>query len=271
MLFQAFDSKHLIGVNMEHTSYSPVNGDTIEYYGSQHATSQCCGVQEHAPVCMSPQPKPCCDFDDVAPEIKWSDWTIFNDYVGIGFDKFDAEKAPFYIREAGIEFAKRTQCLQRNVLIHIKPKQLHYTLSVPEYERLGGVLGFFDGKQYRLNGSHSMYAGLNAGTVLANSNVFELNPQFSSLKSLNIIVWAKPTEDTPMFDDYLFSEYRSIIVNHARALYAKKFAFRDKELLQFVMSEDSAFTMECRNIASRCKAWLFKKSGERLLSSSLWR
>lgn len=232
---------------------SPYNNRTLYYEGS--GTSFCCPIPSSVPICRRVWVEP--DREVIQDPISWVDWTVFSDDVGLGFVGFDEEVAPYFSREAGIDFAKETKCLQRQLFLDLKPNVWRYDLPIPKEENYGGILGYFYGGVFRKHGLHCAIQS-QLGSVQPHTNVIEFNRNLllNPTGEILVVVWTTPNERSDVFDITLYDYYREQIVADARYRYARRFYYRDKELVSSVTAERQESIIKRAEAADSCRAWL---------------
>lgn len=218
----------------QHYRYSPINWLIVPWNDRGHQFNDCGLPQPRRDVPnMTPEFGPeCCEGLPVQEAIDTYDWARWLPEVMVGIESPEPEIAASYIRETAIEFAERSQVLQRRVYIQLQPNTNVYPIEPYIGERVVGVI------EVRpvidpiftwvvpTNAPRRMSAAFDP----ARNTVTVHNAE--SCGTLEILVWATPTEDACAQDVFLYNNFRRQIAQTARARYALAVHFRDRELMR---------------------------------------
>lgn len=256
--------------------YSPVNWLIVNwaYNGTRFAD---CGLPEPAPCPpeREPSPTPCTPLR-VQEAIDTYDWERWLPEVIVGIENPDEEIAANYVREAAINFAKRSRVLQRELLIALQPGVCTYPLEPYDGEEIIGVVGLAldDGKPCSCQSHCSGF--------MPNGVAFTLDPRRKELhleaphggrccdrpQTLRVLVWASPSEDACAQDVFLYDNYRETIAQSARYRYANAVHFRDRLLMASLQDEQGKFERaiaRAKRDAMEPHSWAITQTG-----SGMW-
>lgn len=211
----------------------------------------------------TPEPEECCHpSEQIAPAINWCDWAKWLPEVGIGIEDFEEDVAAAYVREAAIEFAKRSYVLQRSVFIELQPDVFSYQLDVPDNERIVDVMAVLDGNFQMHTGGEK--ASLRAvASMKPFTNTVVLAPQFirhccchpHGHGYIELLVWATPTEDACVHDRILYDGYRAAITSYARLLYVMALHYTNRGLVS-TLQPVSVFNVAVARAKNEATRWL---------------
>lgn len=226
--------------------YSPVNYLIVNWGHSGQAFNDC-GLPEPQPCEENdPEAPGTCDPLPIAEAIDTIGWAKWLPEVIIGIEDPDEEIAASYVREAAIEFAKYTRCLQRQILIPLQPGIYTYPVEPYDQEQIIGLIGsgYDDEPANPCCGSrvHSYVPrGFRVTLDTARNEVHLESPHGCCWenKTLRLLVWSAPTEDACEHDEFLYERFRADITSGARLNYANALHFRDKELMQSLFRTQS--------------------------------
>lgn len=254
--------------------YSPVNWLIVDW-SYNGARFDDCGLPEPLP-CPEPKPgkEPCCVPLPIQEAINTYDWERFLPEVMVGIEDADEEIAANYIREAAIDFAKRARVLQREVVVPLEKEVCTYSVEPYDSEQIVGVIGLsIDGRPPC--GCSSFCRGQTQDGIEfvfdAARNELHLQNYYDSScchkgKTLRMLVWSAPTEDSCLYDCFLYDHYRKDITLMARRTYATALHFRDHVLMRHLPSEsayESAILKAKQSSMSR-HTWSHSKTGSGL-------
>lgn len=181
-------------------------------------------------------PAPHCGTLPIREAIDTYNWERWLPEVIVGIEDADDEIAANYIRMAAIDFAKRTRCLQRELVIPLEHGVDTYPLFPWPEERIVGVLGIrieVDGYcrdacsctgsmgvtpfglQYRLD-------------VRRNEITVQGAPSHGIMR---VLVYSAPTEFACEHDVFLYDEFHSTITAMARLMYVQAVHYKDRALI----------------------------------------
>lgn len=226
--------------------YSPVNWLIVDW-GFNGAAFNNCGLPQPLPrpTPRPDRPAPCAPLL-VREAIDTYDWERWLPEVIIGVDDPDEEIAANYVREAAIDFAKRSRVMQRQLLIPLQPGVCTYPVEPYEGEQIVGVIGASFG-----NGNPCGCTSACTG-FLPNDVPYTLDIARNELhlgtgtnmnccgeaRTLQLLVWAAPAEDACFHDVFLYNNWRRDITLAARRNYVMALHFRDTALVRSLYSRE---------------------------------
>lgn len=224
----------------QHYRYSPVNWLIVPWNNNGHQYEDC-GLP--LPAKRKPNMRPefspeCCEGLPVEEAIDTYDWGRWLPEVMVGIDSPEPEIAASYVRETAIEFAERSQVLLRRAYIQLQPNVTEYPLEPYVGERIVGVIE----TRPVLNPQYEWIVptpalGFKSGVFDPARNTLTVH-HTGDCGTLEVLVWATPTEDSCAQDVFLYNNYRRQIAQTARARYALAVHFRDRELMRTLRPVD---------------------------------
>lgn len=249
--------------------YSPLNSLIVDWSYNGDAFNAC-GLPDPLPCDPAPTPtEPACHSIALREAIDTYDWERWLPEVIVGIEDADEEIAASYVREATIEFCKRARILQRVVTLEIQPDVRIYPFEPYEQENIIGVMGYAFPHQQSCWCS-SPYQGCADGVDWrfdVARNEIELTGALRSHSQIAFRVWAAPTEESCAQDVFLYEHFRGAIAPGARTKYALAVHFRDRALMQSLMTMD---TWEQQMIRAKNKVYRSPSGSTQAHPSGLW-
>jgi hypothetical protein len=205
------------------------------------------------PVCGLPQPTACpttpttaaptvCATVPMAAPPDTYDWARFLPNMQEGLEEPDDDICADKIREAAIDFARKSWVLQREVSFILQKDESFYPVSNLPGERTVAVVGVKQEKTGCL--PCSGFIGRTATGV--EFNVHQNGIQITSDQGcmcrnagqvITVLVVVAPTEDACAYDVMLYDHYRSVITAEARRRYVRAHHYKERMLLNAQSSE----------------------------------
>lgn len=206
------------------------------------------------PVCGLPQPQACppaatsttastaCVGVPMAVVPDTYDWARFLPNMQEGLEDPDDDICADKIREAAIDFARKSWVLQREVSFVLQKGETFYPVTPLDGERIAAVVGV---KQERTGCAPcSGFMGrTNTGVEfdLRQNGVHITSDQSCLCRNagqvVTILVVAVPTEDACQYDVLLYEQFRSVITAEARRRYVRAHHYKERMLLNAQSSE----------------------------------
>jgi hypothetical protein len=200
------------------------------------------------PVCGLPQPQACppeattttaaaCVAVPMAIVPDTYDWARFLPNMQEGLEDPDDDICADRIREAAIDFARKSWVLQREVSFVLQKDETFYPVSNTPGERTVAVVGVKQEKSGCVPCGGFM-GRTNMGVEFnVHQNGIQITSDLGCLcrnagQVVTVLIAVAPTEDACTYDVMLYDHYRAVITAEARRRYVRTHHYKERMLIQ---------------------------------------